>query len=184
MSDKRSDYISWDGYFMGVAFLSALRSKDPSTRNGSCIVDEKNRIVGTGYNGFPRNCDDDAYPWAREGATEMDKKYLWVIHSECNAIHNSVSRDLDDCRLYLYSEKGYLPCNECAKHIIQSGIKKIVVAWNGSGKNAGIFNWDATKRMFLSAHVDVYAMDFGIVERDFGIIDREIHLIESRKRDS
>lgn len=75
MSDKRKDYISWDEYFMGVAKLSALRSKDPNTQVGACIVSNDNKILSMGYNGLPRGCSDDEFPWCRDG-DPLDNKYL------------------------------------------------------------------------------------------------------------
>lgn len=117
----RKDYISWDEYFMGVALLSAERSKDPSTQVGACIVDEDKNIVGTGYNGAPRGIDDNDFPWAREGDF-METKYAYVCHAELNAILNSTKESLKNCTIYV----ALAPCNECAKAIIQSGIKKVV----------------------------------------------------------
>lgn len=120
-NSKRLDHISWDEYFMGVALLSSLRSKDPNTQVGACIVNAQKRIVGVGYNGFPTGCSDDVLPWAREGNWK-DTKYPYVCHAELNAILNSIGRDLTGCTLYV----ALFPCNECAKAIIQSGIKHIV----------------------------------------------------------
>lgn len=120
-SEKRTDYISWDDYFMGIAMLSAKRSKDPSTQVGACIVNEDNKIVGIGYNGFPRGCSDEDLPWAREGKTSLDTKYPFVVHAEQNAILNSTTA-LKGCKLYV----ALFPCNECCKLIIQSGIKEIL----------------------------------------------------------
>ena len=119
-SMKRKDYISWDQYFMGIALLSAKRSKDPNTQVGACIVNPQHRIVGLGYNGFPAGCSDDNLPWAREGEF-LDTKYPYVVHAELNAILNSIQK-LDGCTIYV----ALFPCNECAKAIIQSGIKEIV----------------------------------------------------------
>lgn len=118
---KREDYISWDEYFMGVAILSSKRSKDPNTQVGACIVNTEQRIVGVGYNGFPRGCSDDSLPWGRDGSL-LETKYPFVCHAELNAILNSNTRDLSGCRLYV----GLFPCNECAKAIIQSGINEII----------------------------------------------------------
>ena len=118
---KRTDYISWDEYFMGVAMLSAMRSKDPNTQVGACIVNKDNKIVGLGYNGFPQGCSDDDLPWEREGSL-LGTKYPYVCHAELNAILNSVGKDLSGCTIYV----DLFPCNECAKAIIQAGIKKIV----------------------------------------------------------
>ena len=118
---KRTDYISWDEYFMGVAMLAARRSKDPSTQVGACIVSEDNIIISTGYNGMPKGCSDDEFPWERTGA-ENETKYPYVVHAELNAILNANGRDLRGSRLYV----ALFPCNECAKAIIQSGVKEVV----------------------------------------------------------
>ena len=116
---KRSDYISWDEYFMGIALLAARRSKDPSTQVGACIVDKANVILATGYNGFPKGCSDDEFPWDREGEIT---KYPYVVHAELNAILNAQGKDLREARIYV----ALFPCNECAKAIIQSGISEVV----------------------------------------------------------
>ena len=118
---KRQDYISWDEYFMGVALLAAMRSKDPNTQVGACIVDDDNRILSTGYNGFPQGCSDDAFPWGREGS-EVETKYPFVVHAELNAILNNRGKNLTGSRLYV----ALFPCNECAKAIIQAGIKEVI----------------------------------------------------------
>ncbi|MEA3414328.1 MAG: dCMP deaminase family protein [Nanoarchaeota archaeon] len=118
---KRNDYISWEEYFMGIAILSAQRSKDPSTQVGACIVDEDKKVVGTGYNGAPRGIDDKDFPWKREGDF-LETKYAYVCHAELNAILNSTKESLKNCTIYI----ALFPCNECAKAIIQSGIKKVV----------------------------------------------------------
>lgn len=114
-------HISWDDYFMGIALLSGYRSKDPNTKVGACIVDENRKIVGVGYNGFPVGCKDEALPWTREGDF-LETKYAYVCHAELNAILNSIHRSLKNCTIYV----ALFPCNECAKAIIQSGIKKVV----------------------------------------------------------
>ena len=118
---KRTDYITWDEYFMRVAMLSAMRSKDPNTQVGACIVNQDKKIVGTGYNGFPIGCSDDVLPWGRDG-NPLQTKYPFVCHAELNAILNSISRDLRGCTLYVVM----FPCNECAKAIIQSGITEVI----------------------------------------------------------
>ena len=117
----RSDYISWDEYFMGVSILSAKRSKDPVTQVGACIVDGDKKIVGVGYNGSPRGIEDEDFPWEREGDF-METKYAYVCHAELNAILNSTKENLKGCTMYVAMS----PCNECAKAIVQSGIKKVV----------------------------------------------------------
>ena len=122
MATKRSDYISWEEYFMAVAQLSALRSKDPSTQVGACIVNAKKRIIGIGYNGFPIGCSDDVLPWGREGDL-LDTKYPYVCHAEMNAITNSSNKpELDGAAMYV----SLFPCNECAKLIVQVGIKRVI----------------------------------------------------------
>jgi dCMP deaminase len=121
MGGKRTDYLSWDQYFMGVALLSAQRSKDPNTQVGSCIVDGRRRIVAIGYSGFPMGCSDDDLPWEREGPL-LETKYPYVCHAELNAILNRNSADLCGCTIYTT----LFPCNECAKAIVQSGISEVV----------------------------------------------------------
>ncbi len=119
MSGKRTGYISWDEYFMGVAILSGMRSKDPSTQVGCCIVSQDNKILSMGYNGLPLGCSDDEFPWERTGDNPLETKYLYVAHSELNAILNYRGGSLEGSKLYVC----LFPCNECAKAIIQSGIK-------------------------------------------------------------
>lgn len=116
---KREDYISWDEYFMGIAMLAAKRSKDPNTQVGACIVSQDNIIISTGYNGMPKGCSDDEYPWERDGE---QTKYPYVVHAELNAVLNANGRDLRGSKLYV----ALFPCNECAKAIIQSGISEVV----------------------------------------------------------
>jgi len=151
---KREDYISVDELFIMIAALVAFRSKDPSTQNGSVIVDGKNRIVSVGYNGFPRTNgkdNDGAFPWTRP------EKYDHVIHSEPNAIMNSPIRDLDNCRLYLYSERGYLPCGPCATWIAQSGIKEVVCCYvtKKEKSDSGTYTWGPTQKTFQECGVKV-----------------------------
>ena len=140
---KRSDYISWDEYFMGIALLAARRSKDPNTQVGACIVSEDNIIISTGYNGMPKGCSDDEFPWDREGA---QTKYPYVVHAELNAILNANGRDLRGSRLYV----ALFPCNECAKAIIQSGVKEVLYL---SDKYADTPVTKASKRMLDAAGV-------------------------------
>ena len=137
---KRSDYLSWDDYFMAVALLSAQRSKDPNTQVGACIVNRQKRIVGVGYNGFPTGCSDDTLPWGREGDF-LDTKYPYVCHAELNAILNSVPGNLTDCSIYT----ALFPCNECAKVIIQAGIRQVVYL---ADKYTDTDSVRASRRMF------------------------------------
>lgn len=149
MSAKRKDYISWDEYFMGVAHLSGMRSKDPNTQVGACIVSNDNKILSMGYNGFPCGCSDEDFPWDREGE-ELDTKYPFVTHSELNAILNYRGGSLEGTKLYV----SLFPCNECAKAIIQAGIKTVVYdsdKYNGTPSNR------ASKRMFDAAGVEYYS---------------------------
>ena len=146
MSEKRKDYISWDEYFLGIAQLSAMRSKDPNTQVGACIVSKENKILSMGYNGFPKGCDDDEYPWNRDGDV-YDSKYAYVTHSELNAILNYRGGSLDGTKLYVT----LFPCNECAKAIIQAGIRTVVY---DSDKYAGTPSNRAAKRMFDAAGVN------------------------------
>ena len=148
MSGKRTDYISWDEYFMGVATLSGMRSKDPNTQVGACIVSEEHKILSMGYNGFPTGCSDDDFPWAREGEP-LENKYFYTTHSELNAILNYRGGSLEGATMYVT----LFPCNECAKAIIQSGIKTIVY---GSDKYDGTPAVNASKRMLNAAGVRYY----------------------------
>lgn len=145
--DKRTDNVlTWDEYFMGLAHLSGLRSKDPNTQVGAVIVDENHRVVSIGYNGFPSGVSDDEFPWARDGGV-LETKYAFVVHAELNAILNS-QRSVKGCCIYV----SLFPCNECAKAIIQSGIRKIVYEsdkYNGADTNI------ASKRMLRAAGVEL-----------------------------
>jgi len=120
---QRKDYLDWDEYFMAIAKLSAMRSKDPNTQVGACVVSEDNRILSIGYNGTPNGFCDDCFPWKREGKP-TETKYLYVVHAERNAILNyrGNTKDLENARIYV----DLFPCNECAKEIIQSGIKEVI----------------------------------------------------------
>ena len=146
MSNKREDYISWDEYFMGVAKLAALRSKDPSTQVGCCIVSPDNKILSMGYNGFPIGCSDDEFPWEKTDETPDHNKYLYSTHSELNAILNYRGGSLEGTKIYVT----LFPCNECAKAIIQSGIKELVYADDKYADTHGVI---ASKRMLDAAGV-------------------------------
>ena len=143
--NKREDYISWDEYFIGVAHLSGMRSKDPNTQVGACIVSQENKILSMGYNGFPIGCGDDAFPWDKDG-DELETKYPYVTHGELNAILNYRGGSLEGTKLYV----SLFPCNECAKAIIQSGIRTVVY---DSDKYEGTAANKASKRMFDAAGV-------------------------------
>ena len=145
MSDKREDYLSWDEYFMGIAHLSAMRSKDPHTQVGACIVSSENKIMSMGYNGFPNGCSDEDYPWGKS-ENELESKYLYATHSELNAILNYRGGSLENSKMYVT----LFPCNECAKAIIQSGIKEIVY---DSDKYADTPSVIASKKMLKSAGI-------------------------------
>ncbi len=140
---KRTDYISWDEYFMGIAMLAARRSKDPNTQVGACIVSQDNIIISTGYNGMPKGCDDDVFPWDRTGE---QTKYPYVVHAELNAILNASGRDLRGSRIFV----ALFPCNECAKSIIQSGIQEVLYL---SDKYKDSMSTLASKRMLDAAGV-------------------------------
>lgn len=142
---KRKDYLDWDDYFMGIALISAKRSKDPSTQVGACVVNSQKKIMGIGYNGFPIGCSDEELPWAREG-NFLETKYAYVCHAELNAILNSMGKDLSNCSMYV----ALFPCNECAKLIIQSGIKEVVYL---SDKYAELDIIKASKILFNQAGV-------------------------------
>jgi dCMP deaminase len=149
MSGKREDYLTWDEYFMGVAALSGMRSKDPHTQVGACIVSSDNKILSMGYNGLPKGCSDDEFPWNREGSDPLNNKYFYTTHSELNAILNYRGGSLDGSKMYVT----LFPCNECAKAIIQAGIKTVIYR---SDKYAGTPSVTASKRMFDAAGVRYY----------------------------
>ena len=143
MSGKRKDYISWDEYFMGVAVLSGMRSKDPNTQVGASIVSEDHKILSMGYNGFPTGCSDDEFPWEREGEP-LENKYFYTTHSELNAILNYRGGSLEGASIYVT----LFPCNECAKAIIQSGIKEVIYDCDKYADTPSVM---ASKRMMDAA---------------------------------
>ena len=142
---KRENYLSWDQYFMGIALLSAERSKDPNTQVGACIVDANNKILSVGYNGMPSGCNDDEMPWGRIGKP-LENKYFFVCHAELNAILNFRGGNLQGAKLYV----SLFPCNECAKAIIQSGIKTVIY---DSDKYDGTDGNIVAKKMFQAAGI-------------------------------
>ena len=145
---KRDDYLSWDEYFMGIALLTAMRSKDPSSQVGACIVSPENKILSLGYNGMPTGCNDDDMPWEREGDF-LNTKYPFVCHAELNAILNRSAGSLQGCSLYVT----LFPCNECAKAIIQAGIKTVVYDCDKYEHTPSVI---ASKRMLDAAGVRYY----------------------------
>ena len=155
---KREVYISWDEYFMGIAILSSKRSKDPSTQVGCCIVSQDNKILSMGYNGFPKGCSDDEFPWGKNSNKYDETKYAYVAHAELNAILNNPGASLIGAKLYVT----LFPCNECAKAIIQAGIRRIVY---DSDKYDGTPSVVASKRMLKAA---------GVVMQKYEHTNREI----------
>ncbi|OON22689.1 cytidine and deoxycytidylate deaminase zinc-binding region, partial [Opisthorchis viverrini] len=147
-SQKRTDYISWDEYFMSVALLSAMRSKDPTTQVGACITNEENKIVGIGYNGMPRGLSDDEMPWGKTSENELLNKYFYVCHAELNAVLNRNHATSSGCTLYA----SMFPCNECAKVLIQAGIKEVVYF---DEKEGDIGEYVASKLMLEKAGVRI-----------------------------
>lgn len=147
INKQRKNYLSWDEYFMGIAKLSSMRSKDPNTQVGACIVGNDNRILSIGYNGTPNGFDDSMFPWDREG-TALETKYLFVCHAEMNAILNyrGSRKELENAKIYV----DLFPCNECAKIIIQSGIKEVVYLCD---KYANTDSVIASKKLFDSCGV-------------------------------
>lgn len=158
VNKERKDYLSWDEYFMGIAKLSALRSKDPSTQVGACIVSSDNRILSIGYNGAPNGYEDKYFPWEREGLP-LETKYLYVCHAEMNAILNfrGNKKDLEGAKLYV----DLFPCNECAKIIIQSGIKEVIYL---SDKYKDQDNFKASKKLF-----DICGISYKKLEKEKNI---------------
>ena len=148
LADKRKDYLSWDEYFMGVAMLSGMRSKDPGTQVGCCIVSQDNKILSMGYNGFPMGCSDDDFPWTRDGEDPLETKYVYSTHSELNAIlnYNGPGQALVGARMYVT----LFPCNECAKAIIQCGIRELIYDCDKYADTPSVI---ASKRMLDAAGV-------------------------------
>ena len=142
INKQRKDYLDWDEYFMGIAKLSAMRSKDPSTQVGACIVSNDNRILSIGYNGCPNGFPDDDFPWDREGEP-LNTKYMYVCHAEMNAILNyrGSRKELENAKVYV----DLFPCNECAKLIIQAGIKEVIYLSDKYKDTDGVI---ASKRLF------------------------------------
>lgn len=142
VNKQRDDYLTWDEFFMGVSKLAAMRSKDPSTQVGACIVGSDNRILSIGYNGTPNGIDDDVFPWDREG-NPLETKYLYVCHAEMNAILNyrGSRKDLENAKIYV----DLFPCNECAKLIIQAGIREVIYLCDKYAETDGVI---ASKKMF------------------------------------
>ena len=143
---KRQDYLSWDQYFMGIAKLSSMRSKDPNTSVGACIVGKDNKILSVGYNGMPQGCSDDEYPWEREHSDPLETKYLYVCHAELNALLNYTGTNLQGAKVYTT----LFPCNECTKALIQSGICEVIY---GEDKYANTASVIAAKKMMASSGV-------------------------------
>ncbi len=143
---KKENYLKWDEYFMGIALLSAERSKDPHTSVGACIVSQNNRILSVGYNGMPMGCSDDEYPWERKAENSLDEKYLYVCHAELNAILNYTGTHMRNAKIYTT----LFPCNECTKALIQTGISEVIYL---SDKYADTPSVIAAKRMMKSAGV-------------------------------
>ena len=149
---KRENYLTWYEYFMAIAKLSAMRSKDPSTQVGACIVDKNNRILSIGYNGAPNGYNDDIFPWDREG-NELETKYPYVVHAERNAILNyrGSRKDFEGAKIYV----DLFPCNECAKEIIQAGISEVIYL---SDKYANTNSVIASKRLFDACGVSYHEL--------------------------
>ena len=149
---KKENYLTWDEYFMAIAKLSAMRSKDPSTQVGACIVDKNNRILSIGYNGAPNGYNDDIFPWDRKG-NELETKYPYVVHAERNAILNyrGSRKDFEGAKIYV----DLFPCNECAKEIIQAGISEVIYL---SDKYANTNSVIASKRLFDACNVSYHEL--------------------------
>ncbi|KAI2806628.1 hypothetical protein RDWZM_006470 [Blomia tropicalis] len=148
ITTKRTDYLVWWDYFMSIAYITSMRSKDPNTQVGACIVNESNRIVSLGYNGMPNGCSDDELPWNRTANSSLDTKYLYVCHAEMNAILNKTSYDLSGCTIFVL----LFPCNECAKMIIQAGIKRIIYL---SDKYSDENKFIASRRLLSMANIEL-----------------------------
>jgi dCMP deaminase len=166
LSKHRTDYLEWNEYFMAVSFLSAMRSKDPATQVGACIVNSDKRIVGIGYNGMPRGCGDDKMPWGKTAENPLDNKYMYVCHAEMNAILNKNAASVSGCTIYV----ALFPCNECAKMIIQSGIRTVIYF---SDKHKDKSSTVASKRLLNMAGVSYtqFKPKMKRVVIDFDVVD-------------
>ena len=153
LNKQRKDYLNWDEYFMAIAKLSSMRSKDPSTQVGACIVGHDNRILSIGYNGAPNGFDDKVFPWDREGDM-LNTKYAYVCHGEMNAILNyrGSRKDLENAKIYV----DLFPCNECAKLIIQSGIKEVIYLCDKYKDTDGV---KASKKMMDECKVQYHQLE-------------------------
>ena len=163
INKNRNDYLNWEEYFMGIAKLSAMRSKDPSTQVGACIVSDDNRILSIGYNGSPNGFKDEFFPWDREGKT-LETKYLYVCHAEMNAIINyrGNRKELENAKIYV----DLFPCNECAKMIIQSGIREVIYLSDKYANTDGVI---ASKRLFDTCGVKYRQIELSGKEIKFTI---------------
>jgi len=163
---KREDYLNWEDYFMSVAFLSAMRSKDPCSQVGACIVNFEKKIVGIGYNGMPFGCSDDKFPWGKDSEDTCERKYMYVCHAEMNAILNRIVGELKGCAIYV----ALFPCNECAKLIIQSGITEVFYFSNKNWNSPACI---ASRRMFDSSNIkyNQYIPSRSQIVIDFSSID-------------
>ena len=140
--------LSWDEYYIALAAISALRSKDPKCKVGACIINPTNhRVLSLGYNGFPINCPDDEFPWTKDDPDVDKNKFGYVVHAELNAILNA---NADITGSWLYTT--HYPCNECAKAIIQSGITKVIY-YNDYKPDSPIHR--ASEKMFKYANIEV-----------------------------
>ena len=146
MNEKKENYLTWDQYFMGIARMSAMRSKDPHTSVGACIVGEDNKILSMGYNGMPRGCSDEEFPWGRDGDDPLTTKYVYVCHAELNAILNYAGPNLRGARIYTT----LFPCNECTKALIQVGIREVIYEDNLYPDSASVV---AAKKMMKAAGI-------------------------------
>ena len=167
----RQGALSWDDYFMGLAFLTSMRSKDPSTQVGACIVNDRNRIIGVGYNGMPSNCPNEELPWGKKSSEGfLSTKYPYVVHAELNAVLNKNAESAAGCRIYTT----LFPCNECAKVIIQAGIRQVIYA---SDKHSDRLSARASRRLFELAGVE---MRHFVSEKD--LLALPLRYMEDRKR--
>ena len=163
---KKEKYMSWESYFMSIAIISSFRSKDPKTQTGACIIDTNNKIIGVGYNGLPRGCDDnDPSFWKDDDDKDIEKsKHSYVIHAEKNAILNSITRDLTNASIYITLH----PCSSCAQAIIQTGIKKVIylhVKPHHEKENKAVQKMFNSAKVELISYKELNAKDKDIIEK-------------------
>ncbi|MBU2612508.1 MAG: CMP deaminase [Nanoarchaeota archaeon] len=140
--------VNWDDYFMSMAYLAAMKSKDESTHIGAVVVGPNNEIKTTGYNSFVRGLNDNI-----KARQEKPEKYYWFEHAERNAIYNAtlIGTSLKGCKIYTNG----IPCMDCARGIIQAGITEVIIDKKWDEKNPDIWKKHAGRSIAMFKEVGV-----------------------------